>query len=73
MAYATMIMRRHRLILCDLNMSHVDKHKEKLLTFFSRKENSKFAHDVADPVEFLFSGMRITNNLCECDIQHIIE
>lgn len=71
MAYATMIMRYPRLIQCDLNMSQVVKHKERLLTFFSREENSKLAHGVADPVEFLFSGMRIKISPSECNIPHI--
>lgn len=70
-AYTTVIMRYPRLIQCDLNMSQVVKHKERLITFFNQEENSKLAHSVTDTVEFLFSETRITISPSECDIPHI--
>lgn len=72
MAFSALIMRFPRLILCNLNFSQILKHKERILAFMSRAENSKIAHQLSETVEFRIGATTIEiNSKDDGEIPHI--
>ena len=71
MAYTALIMRFPRLILCDLNFSQVVKHKERILSYMKKEENSKLSHQLSDSVEFQFGTSKVAIEYMESDVPHI--
>ena len=53
MAFSSLIMRFPGLILSDLKLSQLLKHKECLLTFLFKETNSKLAHQHEGTVSFV--------------------